>query len=401
MFAGKGGTGKTSLASASGALAASRGAKTLVISLDPAHSLSDAFDLSEELMGPSGEPVRVADNLWIQEINVNQALERYWDEVHRYLSLLFNTAGLDETVAAEIAILPGMDELSALLYINEYIKNQSYDALILDCAPTAESMRFVSIPTVLEWYMKKVFKMERGLLKLARPLAKRMTDVPLPGDDYFECIERLSKGLSGVGEILCNPKQTTVRLVSLAEKMVLRETQRALMYFCLHGLSVEAVLLNRIQDDKQAGTAPGGYGELQQGYMEMAGRFFSSLPILKAPRTGYEVLGFEKLLNLGKLIYGERDPLEFMYSHRPLVFNQSDGQKEVRLHLPFASKDDLEVHTSRDELIIQLGALRKHVALPAGFVGSAPSGARFEGDYLVVSFNTARGDEDAGSNRPQ
>ena len=283
MFAGKGGTGKTSLASASGALAASRGVKTLVVSLDPAHSLSDAFDLSEDLMGPGGEPVPVAENLWIQEINVNQALDRYWDEVHNYLALLFNTAGLEQTVAAEIAILPGMDEISALLYINEYIKERSFDALILDCAPTAESMRFVSIPTVLEWYMKKVFKLERNLLKLARPLAKHISDVPLPGDDYFECIERLSKGLAGVGEILCDPKRTTVRLVSLAEKMVLRETQRALMYFCLHGLSVEAVLLNRIQSGEQAGARATGYNELQEGYLEMAERFFSSLPIIKAP----------------------------------------------------------------------------------------------------------------------
>lgn len=255
LFAGKGGTGKTSLASATGALAAAQGRRTLILSLDPAHSLRDAFDLSDTLLGDSGDPEVVADNLWIQEININQALNQYWDEVHEYISTLFNTAGLDQVVAEEVAVLPGMDEISALLYVNDHIKNDRFDALILDCAPTAESMRFVSMPTALEWYLNKVFKIQRNVARVARPIASRLTDIPLPSDRYFAAIERLITGLMGVNDILCDPAKTTVRLVSLAEKMVLRETQRALMYFCLHGLAVEAVLLNRMWPQAGEGAA--------------------------------------------------------------------------------------------------------------------------------------------------
>ena len=386
MFAGKGGTGKTSLASATGALAAARGKRTLILSLDPAHSLSDAFDLSEQLLARDDAPLEVADNLWIQEININLALERYWEEVHSYLSVLFNTTGMDGVVAEEIAVLPGMEEISALLYINDHVKSGLYDVLILDCAPTAESMRFVSMPTALEWYMKKIFKLERSLAKVARPIARHLTDIPLPGDDYFACIERLIQGLSGVNHILCDPARTTVRLVSLAEKMVLRETQRALMYFCLHGMSVEAVLINRIWPE---GSEPGGDAAIrrqQQVYLKTAERFFSPLPLLQVPQQSYEVLGYQSLLELGRALYGESDPLAILYGHQPLAFTRENGSKQVRLHLPFASKDDVEVHTSGDELIIRLGVLRKHVALPTSFARIAPSGARFQGDYLVVSF---------------
>lgn len=396
MFAGKGGTGKTSLASATGALAASQGVKTLIISLDPAHSLRDAFDLSDQLLATGGEPVRVTQRLWIQEININLALEQYWDDVHQYLSLLFNTAGLDQVVAEEIAVLPGMEEISALLYINDYVKSKRFDLLILDCAPTAESMRFVSMPTALDWYMNKIFKVERSIAKVARPIAKRLSDIPLPGDEYFACIERLSKGLNGVNQLLCDPSQTTVRLVSLAEKMVLRETQRALTYFCLHGLSVEAVLLNRMWPAADEPDCLSGMRDKQSGYLEMAERFFSPLPILQVPRLDYEVLGLEGLLELGSQLYGQSDPQAMLYGQQPLVFSKQNGFQQLRMHLPFTSKDDIEVHTSGDELIIKVGVLRKHVALPASFSRTAPSGAGFEGDYLVVKFPQARRDGDGG-----
>ncbi|MCB2186051.1 MAG: TRC40/GET3/ArsA family transport-energizing ATPase [Deltaproteobacteria bacterium] len=396
MFAGKGGTGKTTLAAATGALTARRGRRTLIMSLDPAHSLRDAFELPGELLAADGEPTAVADNLWIQEINLNLALTHYWREVHSYLALLFNTAGLNEVVAEEIAVLPGMEEITALLYLNEHVKSGRFDALILDCAPTAESIRFVSLPTALDWYMQNVFRLERGLAKAARPLLRHWGEVPLPGEKYFASLERLHRGLAGVQELLTDRAQCTVRLVSLAEKLVLRETQRALTYFCLHGLSVEAVLLNRIWSGEDGGADPlSPVRQQQQGYLALAERFFAPLPLYQAPRLTDEALGHDRLLALAARLYGDQDPLAVLYGHQPLAFTRNNGHNEMRLHLPFASKEGLEIFNRGNELIIQLGMVRRHVALPASFPATVPSGARYEGDYLVVSFPATRRENDA------
>jgi arsenite/tail-anchored protein-transporting ATPase len=391
MFAGKGGSGKTSMSAATAALCAQNGLKTLVISLDPAHSLTDAFDLTADLMTIEGEPVEVAPLLWMQEINVNLAINSYWEQVHGYLSALFSTAGLDQVVAEEIAVLPGMEEISALLYINQYVREKTYDVLILDCAPTAESMRFVSMPSALEWYMKKVFKMERTMLKVVRPVAARLTDIPLPGDDYFENLEELFKKLDGVDQLLSDPKQTTVRLVCNPEKMVLKESQRAYMYFSLYGLSVEAVIMNRIWPQGDSGMM-GEMAEIQRQYLDMAESFFSPLPILPVGLKGYEVLGHDKLLELGRELYGDKDPTAHLYEQRPLCFIKDDGLLQVKLHLPFAHKEHLNVHRTGNELIVEVGVVRKHLALPHSFALAQPSRARFEDDYLLVDFDNPGGE---------
>ncbi len=391
MFAGKGGTGKTSMSAATAALCAQKGLKTLVISLDPAHSLSDAFDLTADLMALEGEPIEIAPLLSLQEINVNQAINSYWEQVHSYLSALFSTAGLDQVVAEEIAVLPGMEEISALLYINQYVRENTYDVLILDCAPTAESMRFVSIPSALDWYMKKVFKMERAMFKVARPVAARLTDIPLPGDEYFNNIEDLFTKLGGVDQLLSDPERTTVRLVCNPEKMVLKESQRAYMYFSLYGLSVEAVIMNRIWPEGDIGMM-GRMADIQQQYLEMAESFFSPLPILPVGLKEYEVLGHDRLLTLGRELYGDSDPTAHLYTQQPLSFVKANGLLQVKLHLPFAGKEHLNVHRSGDELIVELGVVRKHLALPHSFALAQPSRARFENDYLLVDFDNPGGE---------
>ena len=391
LFAGKGGSGKTSMSAATAALCAQRGLKTLVISLDPAHSLSDAFDLPGGLMDLEGEATTVADNLDIQEINVNVAITKYWEQVHNYLSALFNTVGLDQVVAEEIAVLPGMEEISALLYINQYVKDQAYDVMILDCAPTAESMRFVSIPSALEWYMKKVFKAERTLFKVARPIASRLTDIPLPGDDYFGNIEKLFQSLEGVDKLLGDQTRTTVRLVCNPEKMVLKESQRAYMYFCLYGLAVEAVIMNRVWPAADSGMM-GRMADIQQQYLELAQDYFSPLPILNVPLKEHEVLGHDKLLELGQELYGDVDPTDHLYQEQPLSFIKEDGRLIMKLHLPFAGKDRLNLHKAGDELIVEVGVFRKHLALPHSFALAQPAGAKFVDDYLVIDFKNSGGE---------
>ena len=207
FFAGKGGVGKTSVAAATGIKAAQMGRKTVVMSLDIAHSLADIFDLDRGLLDQNkGQPIAVCDNLWIQELDIQEEIQHYWGDIHKYISGLLNRTGIDEVLAEELAVFPGMEEVSLLLYINKYIREKEYDVILLDCAPTGESLRFISIPTTLDWYMKKIFKWERTVAKYVRPVAKRVTDIPLPDDNYFQAIQDLFEKLKGVDQVLVDPE---------------------------------------------------------------------------------------------------------------------------------------------------------------------------------------------------
>src|SRR3989442_1527604 len=213
LFSGKGGVGKTSLAAATGVRLAQRGAKTLVMSVDPAHSLADSFDLVSDLFhGRTSDPCPVGDNLSIFEVNIQKEIKRHWREISAYVTSVLRTTGINDVEAEELAILPGMEELSALMYVNQHRRDGRYDAIVLDCAPTAESMRFVSMPTTLEWYMKHIFPFQRGLLKAVRPLANRVSPMELPPDSYFANIQDLFGRLEGIGELMEDARITSVRL---------------------------------------------------------------------------------------------------------------------------------------------------------------------------------------------
>lgn len=232
LFSGKGGVGKTSLAAATGTRLARMGYRTLVMSIDPAHSLADSFDLGGDLFpGSTSDPLEFRENLSLLEVNIQKEIKRHWKEISSYVVAVLRATGLNNVEAEELAILPGMEELSAMLYVNEYRRNQAYDVVVLDCAPTAESIRFVSMPNTLDWYMKHIFPFQRSLLKAVRPIANRVSPVELPPDTYFRNIQDLFAKLEGISEVLEDPRTTSVRLITNAEQMVLRETQRAFVYF--------------------------------------------------------------------------------------------------------------------------------------------------------------------------
>src|SRR5579871_2088509 len=247
LFSGKGGVGKTSLAAATGLQLSHLGYRTLVMSVDPAHSLADSFDLETGLFhGKTGDPYPIDDHLAIHEVNIQKEIKRHWKEISSYVISVLRTTGISDVEAEELAILPGMEELSAMMYVNQFRRERKYDVIVLDCAPTAESMRFVSMPTTLEWYMKHIFPFQRTILKAVRPLANRVSPVELPTDNYFANIQNLFGRLEGIDELLEDPKMTSVRLVTNPERMVLRETQRAYVYFSLHGLTVDGIIVNRV-----------------------------------------------------------------------------------------------------------------------------------------------------------
>ena len=367
--------------------AAKKGLKTIVMSLDPAHSLSDVFDLDRTLMDKNqGLPFEVAENLEIQELDVHEEIGKNWGEIHAYLAILLNTTGIDDILAEELAVLPGMEELSSLLHINRYFQDKTYDLIILDCAPTAESLRFVSLPKTLDWYMSKVFKLERSLLKYARPVISKVTDVPIPDDNYFKAIERLYHKLRGVDKILTDPEITTARLVTQAEKMVLKETQRAFMFFSLHELTVDAIVINRVFPADVEGDYLRNWQAQQEEYMALARTFFDPMPIFEVPFYRTEVLGLAKLEQMAEDLFREKAP-EDIYHVRPTYsFHRENGNNSIRLHLPFIAREEIDLSKISDELIIKIGNFRKNIILPRSFVRLEPTEARLEEDELVIDF---------------
>jgi arsenite/tail-anchored protein-transporting ATPase len=387
FFAGKGGVGKTSVAAATGIRAAEGGHRTVVMSLDAAHSLSDIFDLERSLLDKNrGKPVKVEENLWIQEMDIHEEISKNWGDIHKYLSLLLNTTGLDEILAEELAILPGMEEVGLLLHINRYVRKKTFDVIILDCAPTGESLRFISIPTALEWYMKKIFKMERTIARYVRPVAKRIYDVPLPDDNYFAAIEYLFERLRGVDQVLADPEITTVRLVTNPEKIVLRETQRAFMYFCLYKMNIDAIIMNRILPKGVNDTFFRDWRKNQGLYLEMAEETFSPIPIFPVDLFKGEVLGYDRLRTLSRRIYGKKDPLKWFFRGKPYSLSKENGEYRLIMKLPFLEKKDVDLNRLSDELIVRVGSYKRHVMLPRPVAAADSVRARMEGDNLVIRF---------------
>ena len=387
FFAGKGGVGKTSVAAATGIKAAESGRKTLIMSLDVAHSLIDIFDLGRHLLDQNrGKPIKVRDNLWIQELDIQEEIQKNWGAIHQYLSLLLNTTGLDEILAEELAILPGMEEVSLLLYINHYVQRKKFEVIILDCAPTGESLRFISIPTTLEWYMAKIFKMEKTLARLARPIAKRIYNVPLPGEDYFDALEKLFERLRGVDQILTDPHLTTVRLVTNPEKIVLKETQRAYMYFSLYRMLIDGIIMNRIYPESLQDDYFADWKKNQEIYRQKAEEYFSPLPIFNVPLFRGEILGYDALKQFGNQLYAGRDPLDRFYADEPYRLSKVNGAFELRLKVPFIAREDINLNTLSEELILRIGTYKRHIPLPRPVAAAKAIKAKLEGDTLNITF---------------
>jgi len=398
LYAGKGGVGKTCVAAATGVVTAGMGMRTLVMSLDPAHSLSDAFDLDRSLMDKNrGQPIPVGDQLWIQELDIHEEMGKSWGEVQRYIALLLNASGIDDILAEELAVLPGMDEVAALLHINRYVRERAYDLIILDCAPTAESLRFVSLPKALEWYMRKIFRLERRVVAYVRPVARRFMDVPLPEDAYFADIERLYHRLQGIDGILTDPAITSVRLVTNPEKMVLRETQRAFMFFCLHQLSVDGVIINRIFPPGSDDPYLQVWQTCQQEYLGLARTYFHPVEIFEVSLSDREILGYDRLLDFGRKIYRGKDPAQFFSATPPCQFLKEDGRNLIKLHLPFVGKEEVALSKIGDELIIRVGNIKKSIVLPRALATLEPKKARLEDEHLLLDFGGSHEGEHEGN----
>jgi arsenite-transporting ATPase len=391
LFSGKGGVGKTSVAAATGIRLAELGYRTLVMSVDPAHSLADSFDLNGALFhGATSDPKPIRDRLSIQEVNVNAEVKRHWNEISSYVTSILRTSGLGEVEAEEMAIFPGMEELSAMMYVNMYRKEQTFDVIVLDCAPTAESLRFISMPTTLDWYMKHVFKLQRSLLRAVRPIANRVAPVELPPDNYFKNIESLFSKIQGIDTLLEDPQISSVRLVTNPEKMVLRETQRAFVYFSLHGLTVDRIIVNRVLPAEIQDTFFDAWRASQRKTIEEIEAYFAPVPVSKIPLFQYEVLGYERLRGLAHVLYGaSEDPSAITQVSPPYTFTRNGDHYEIQLLVPFAEKSEIGLFKKDDELVVEIGTVRRHVGLPTSMATLEPARARLEKNILVVEMRKA------------
>lgn len=386
LFTGKGGVGKTSLAAATGVRLSQLGYRTLVMSVDPAHSLADSFDLTADLFhGRTSDPYRVGKHLSIQEVNIQKEIRRHWQEISSYVVSVLRTTGISDVEAEELAILPGMEELSAMMHVNQYRREKRYDVIVLDCAPTAESLRFVSMPTTLDWYMKHVFPFQRSLLKAVRPIANRVSPVELPTDRYFANIQELFRKLEGIEELLEDPSATSVRLATNPEKMVLRETQRAFVYFSLHGLTVDTVIVNRVLPGEVSDSYFTEWLRSQEEILREIEEYFAPVPVKRVPLFTQEVLGRLRLEELAAILYPkDEDPAAVTRVDRSYSFEKRDGHYEVRMHLPFATKGEVGLFKKGDELVVEVGSLRRHIGLPTSMAALTPTRARLEKKVLTV-----------------
>jgi len=352
-----------------------------------AHSLSDVLDLNRGLFDQNrGMPYEVIPNLWIQELDIIEEIEKNWKDIHKYFALLLNASGLEEILAEELAILPGMEEVSLLLHINHYVRERKFDVILLDCAPTGESMRFISIPTTLEWYMRKVFKMERAIVKCVRPVVNRLYDVPLPQDDYFTALESLFKRLKGVSEIITDPGMTTVRLVTNPEKIVLKETQRAFMYLCLHRMQVDGIVMNKILPEAVKDPYFEERRQSQQNNMELARNYFNPVPILPVTLQDGEILGVERLKQLAEQVYKGLNPLDKFIDATTFKLFKNNGKYVIILNLPFVRKEEINLIKTGEELLVRVGTMKRIMLLPRQVAAAESVKAELDGSILKLTF---------------
>jgi arsenite-transporting ATPase len=381
LYTGKGGVGKTSVAAATAVRSAELGYKTIILSTDVAHSLSDSFDT------PVGhEPRLIIPNLWGQETELSQSLEANWRTIQKYLSMLLAWRGMDEIVAEEVAIFPGMEELANLLYIVRYQEEGEYDVLIVDCAPTGETLRLLSFPEMLRWWMTRIFPIQRKIITAIRPMMRTITSMPLPDAEVFNSIEELYSELDEMYILLTDAEKATARLVVNPEKMVIKEAQRTFTYFNLYGYFTDLIICNRLLPDEVKDRYFQAWKGSQEKYHQIIGECFAPLPVFDVPLFGQEVVGISMLRAMAEALYGDKDPATVFTRGQVQDIRKEDKHYILTLALPFASKGKVSLLQRDDELTIQVGGFRRNVILPRALIGLSASEAELEEGKLRIKF---------------
>ncbi|HEY0601827.1 MAG TPA: TRC40/GET3/ArsA family transport-energizing ATPase, partial [Herpetosiphonaceae bacterium] len=357
LYLGKGGVGKTTTAAATAVRAADLGHRTLVVSTDVAHSLADALDVPLQ-----SQPTQVAPNLWGQEINVLDEVRRHWGQLQSYLQNVLRRKGVNEVAAEELSVIPGMEEVVSLMHIRRQAREGNFDAVIVDAAPTGETVRLLTMPETFQWYAGRVLNWEQSTVKLARPLVRAL----IPASDVFESLPKFMAEVDDLRTTLTDPKVSSYRLVLTPERMVLKEAQRAATYLALYGYPIDGAVLNRVlPDDVQQGAS---FLErlyaIQQGYRKQAHELFAPLPIWEAPYEARDLRGIEDLRRLGETLFGTDDPTQIFFNGPTQELSKVGEEYMLRLPLPHVELDKVNMTKRGDQLFIEIGNFRRELILP-------------------------------------
>lgn len=381
LFTGKGGVGKTTVAAATAVRCADAGARTVVISTDPAHSLADSLEVD---LG--GRPTPVVDGLWGQQLDPRERMEEAWGDIRAWLVDVFEWAGVDGVEAEELALLPGLEEIFGLVDIKAYAESGEWDVIVVDCAPTGETIRLLSLPDVLRWYMERVFPTSRRLHRAVAPVLSRVTSLPVAGDGVFGSAERFYTQLDGVKEVLADTERTSVRLVVNPEKMVIAEARRTATYLSLFGYGVDAVVANRLLPDVVSDPWFDRWKKLHAEHLVAIEEGFAPLPVLRAELAEEEVVGVDRLRALASDVYGDTDPTARLHDGEPMTLDAEGDDMVLTLDLPFADRDALDLGRHGDELLVTVGPYRRALVLPDSLHRRPVAGARLDDGQLRVTF---------------
>ncbi len=381
LVTGKGGVGKTTVAAATGLQAAELGYRTLVTSTDPAHSLADAFDLT---LGDV--PRTLFEGLDAQQIDAQLQLAKHWGEIHQQLKRVFDWGGVRGIEAEEFLVFPGMDELFSLLQVKDHADSGQYDVIIVDCAPTAETLRLLSLPEVLSWYFDRVLPTERRLMRAARPVLTRVTNLPVPGEDVFDAAEGVFEAVEGVKALLSDPAVTTARLVVNPEKMVVNEARRTYTYLGLFGYSVDAVVVNRVLPASIKDPYFDAWREVQARHIRHIEDSFREVSILPLRLFDQEMVGLDNLRLLAGELYEESDPVRGFAGSSPFELSEDGDEVVLELAVAFADEEELDVLRRGSELYVTVGPYRRSFVLPDSLLRRRIAGARLAGGVLRVTF---------------
>jgi arsenite-transporting ATPase len=381
LFTGKGGVGKTSVAAATAVQCARAGYRTVVMSTDPAHSLGDSFDIE---LGTDLTPI--SDNLWAHEVSSLHEMQRHWVKLHEYAVEVFSTQGLDEVVADEVANPPGMDEIASLMWIKHYAQRDEHDVLIVDCAPTGETLQLLTFPDAAKWWLDKIYPWERRAMRVARPVLQPLMGIPLPSDEVYASLKDLLLDLGGMRKVLTDPAVTTVRIVLNLEKMVVKEAKRAFSYLSLFGYVTDAVIVNRLLPGEVKDELFKKWQAIHKRYEAEVEQSFAGIPILNVPLFDQEVVGEKMLLRMAKATYGDRDPAEHFATSSPQRIDKEGSDYVLTLRVPLVDRSKVDLSRHNGELYVTVGNYRREISLPRVLAQRDTAGATIKDGELRVRF---------------
>lgn len=381
LFTGKGGVGKTSVAAATAVRCAKAGYKTVVMSTDPAHSLGDSFDIE---LGT--DTTQVADNLWAHEVSSLHEMERTWSKLHEYAAEVFATQGLDEVIADEVANPPGMDEVASLMWIKHYAQRAEHDVLIVDCAPTGETLQLLTFPDAAKWWLDKIYPWSRRAMRVARPVLQPLMKMPLPSDDVYASLKELLLDLGGMRKLLTDPEMTTVRIVINLEKMVVKEAKRAYTYLSLFGYVTDAVIVNRVLPGDLHDELFQKWQRIHKRYQAEVEQSFAGIPIFNVPLFDREVVGEKMLSLMAKATYGDQDPAQRFVDGSTQRIDKDGSDYILTIKVPFVDRSAVDLSRHNGELYVTIGNYRREISLPRVLARRDTAGASINNGELQVRF---------------